>query len=126
MTFGTLIQTTLWPEVKAALLSWFPDAEAQLEPSERVFRELRLIVPRSSDMRISIETTFREGLDDEPFEDVVGLDGTLNRELSDFEAWGEPDSALAAREVRFSLALRPWDEWLGMSIDPDAPDPRKI
>ena len=51
MTLRNLIQTTLWPEVKAALLSLFPDEEANLEPNEGVFRGLRLIVPGSSDMR---------------------------------------------------------------------------
>ncbi len=81
MTLGNLIQTSLWPEVKAALLSLFPSEEASLGPYERVFRGLRLIVPGSSDMRICVEATFREGLDDEPFD-------------------------------------RPWNEWLGMSIDP--------
>ncbi len=118
MTLGNLIQTSLWPEVKAALLSLFPNEEASLGPYERVFRGLRLIVPGSSDMRICVEATFREGLDDEPFDEVVGRDGTLNRDLEDFEHWGEPESALATEEVRFSLALRPWNEWLGMSIDP--------
>lgn len=120
MTLADLVGTSGWAEVRATVLRIFPDAREHLEGYRRVFFELLRIAPRSNPMRIVIRTTFREGLDDEPFQEVVGRNGALNRDLEDFEHWGHArDSAVALTETDFGLSLRPWEEWLGMHIDAD-------
>ena len=120
MNLSELIRKISWADVKASLLWLYPDAGEALGEYQRVFHELRQKVPATSPMRISIRTTFREGIDDEPFEEVIGMDGSLNRDQEDFKHFGHaPDSPIALEETAFSLALEPWDKWLGMSIDPE-------
>ena len=120
MTLNDLIRTIDWVDVKGALSWLFPDDRKSLADFRRVFLQLLLKTPSSSRMRISIRTTFREGLDDTPFQEIIGRNSTLNRDLDDFEYLGQlPDSPFALEETVFSLALEPWDSWLGMHIDAD-------
>jgi len=59
-------------------------------------------------------------LDDKPFQEVIGMNGTLNRDQDDFGNCGKAaDSPFALEETAFALTLEPWEEWLGMEIDSD-------
>ncbi len=57
--------------------------------------------PEPNPMRISIECRPMPGLDEEPVPEVIGRDGTLNRELDDFRHWG--NSATPAQAVAYCL-----------------------
>jgi hypothetical protein len=60
---------------------------------------------------------FRPEIDETPYFDVAGRDGTLNRELEDFQHLKDSsDDEYADVEVDYSLSFHPWTSWLGMLI----------
>ena len=77
-------------------------------------------MPTANPTRLCIRPTLRPGLDDQPFPEVLGRNGTLNRDLDDFRHLGEAeDSTYALSEAEFALDFEPWNEWLGMEIEAD-------
>ena len=123
MDLSQLISTTEWTEVERSLLQQYPDARESLEGYRDTFFQLRRLTPVTTSMRLRIRNTFRPGLDDQPFPEVVGKNGTLNRDQEDFKHLGKAeDSTYALAETEFALELEPWDEWLGMEIDADTLD----
>ena len=121
MHLSHLIGVTDWADVERALVRHYPDARDSLDGYRETFFRLRQLRPVASAMRVCLRITFRPGLDDEPFLEVVGKNGTLNRESEDFRYLGEAeDSIYALSEAEFALELEPWSEWLGMEIDADA------
>lgn len=79
MIFAELLGSVGWPDIKAALLQCFPDAARSLESCRLMQEELRQLVPEESDMRIMVKESFTEGIDDEPYNEVVGRNGRLTR-----------------------------------------------
>lgn len=84
MTFSDLITRVSWPEVQAALLWLYPDEKDSLEGYRVVLAQLKRRQPNKSEMRIIVQEMFRPEIDETPYFDVAGRDGTLNRELEDF------------------------------------------
>lgn len=120
MLLSHLISAADWSDVERSLLKHYPDAEESREGYLETFLHLRHLHPVATTMRICLRTTFRPSLDDEPFLEVVGRNGTLNRDLEDFSYLGKAeDSTSALSEAEFAIELEPWSEWLGMEIDPD-------
>ncbi len=118
MNLKELVYRTNWCDVKASLINTYPDAERSIEGYELVFSTLSSLITQKTNMRIFIESVFREGIDKQPFVDVSGKNGTLNRNLSDFQHLGKPqDSEYANSEASFALEMVPWEEWLDMEID---------
>ena len=118
MNLKELVYRTNWCDVKASLINAYPDAERSIEGYELVFSTLSSLIPQKTNMRIFIESVFREGIDKQPFVDVSGKNGTLNRNLSDFQHLGKSqDSEYANSEASFALEMVPWEEWLDMEID---------
>jgi hypothetical protein len=115
-----LVGVADWADVERSLVQHYPDASESLDGYRETFFRLRDLRPVATTMRICVRTTFRPALDDHPFLEVVGRDGTLNRDSEDFNYLGESDdSVYALSEAEFALELRPWSEWLGMDIDAD-------
>lgn len=121
MKLSELITSVGWAEVKAALLWSYPEVEPSLEDYRRVFVSLQGLKPVPSRVRLVVHETFREGLDKEPFTGVYGRNGTRNRDLEDFKhAAHTADPGYADRETDFALGFVPWEQWLGMDVDPQA------
>lgn len=119
MTLSELIATVRWADVKASLIWGYPDVEASFEDYRRVLKSLRKLEPVPSTMRIIIRKTFPEDLDGASVDEVYGRDGRLNRDRKDFPDSGQSaDSSYALAETDFTLALEPWERWLGMAVDP--------
>lgn len=119
MTFAELVGSTTWAKVSAALQRQFPDERGNLSDYHKVFRDLRRMNPTPDAMRIAIVCESIPGDDEVPVPEVVGRDGTLNRDLDDFKYLGERATAeYGAEETRWSLSLRPWRSWLGMTVEP--------
>jgi hypothetical protein len=117
VTFAELITSTSWAEVKAALSWLFPGERGNLAVYRKIFHELQRIKSEASEMRIAIEC--RPVAGDEPRPEVVGRNGMLNRDLDDFKHLGKQATAeYGAEEVVWSLSLRPWRSWLGMTVEP--------
>lgn len=75
--------------------------------------------PEPDPMRIAIERRPIPGYDEEPAPEVIGRNGTLNRELDDFKhLGGQATAEYGAEETVWSLSLHPWRRWLGMTIEP--------
>jgi len=120
MKLSDLLASVTWADVKASLLWNYPGAEDSIEDYRRAFASLRKRDAVATEMRLLLRQTFREGLDEKPFIEVTGRDGTRNRDLEDFPHLGQSaDSEYAKAETDFSLALEPWERWLGMDIDPE-------
>lgn len=121
MNLRELLGRADWCDVKDCLVSAYPDHENNLEGFELVFLNLSSLVPCKTEMHLFIEETFTEGIDDQPFVDIRGRDGTLNRDLPDFKFTGTPDHhEYADSETIYGLDFVPWEEWLGMEIDPES------
>jgi hypothetical protein len=120
MHLSHLISVAHWTDVERSLVQHYPDARESLDGYRETFFHLRRLRPVATTMRICLRTTFRPALDDEPFLEVVGRNGTLNRDSEDFNCLGEAeDSIYALSEAGFGLELEPWSEWVGMGIDAD-------
>jgi hypothetical protein len=118
-TLAELTATTKWTEITAALAWLYPDERPRLEEYRRVFRELRALRPEAGAMRIAIECAPRLEPDDEPALEVIGRDGTCNRDLEEFAHWDEHARAEhGATQTTWSLSFHPWCAWLGMTIEP--------
>ena len=118
MTFLELLESVGWPETKAILLWSHPEVAESLDDYRLVLAKLRKLVPIEGNMRILLKETIREGPDDEPFIEVVGRNGQLNRDQCDFKYFQDSvDAEYANAETDFSLSLEPWEHWLGMRID---------
>lgn len=118
MTLADVIASTTWAEVKAALRWLFPHEMAQLPGYRQVFWELRQMKPAPDPMRISIELQLWAGDGEDSIPEVVGRDGTLNRDLKDFKYLEKhAHSEYGAEEVRWSITLLPRRNWLGMKIE---------
>jgi len=119
MKLSELISAVGWAEARASLLWSYPDVEKSIEGYRRVFDSLRRLKPAASSMRLVVHQAFREGLDDAPFVQVSGRNGTRNKDLEDFKhSEHAADPAYAEAEVGFALEFEPWEQWLGMEIDP--------
>lgn len=117
MTLKDLINRHHWASVKYHLVETYPNEAEQIDAYDLVYEELIRQSPKFSAMRIVVEE--QPGLDDEAHIDVSGRDGTLQKELDEFQYCNEaPDSAFANSEVSYAIEFCPWAEWLGMKIDP--------
>lgn len=118
-TLAELLATTRWTEIKAALAWLYPDEGPRLEDYRGVLRQLRTLEPEAVAMRIAIERAPGLDPDDEPALEVIGRDGTRNRDLEEFGHWDKRARAeYGTIETTWSLSFRPWREWLGMTVDP--------
>lgn len=118
MKLSELLAALTWADVKAALLWHYPATQEGMEDYRQVFSRLREMDKVASPMRIVLHQVSREGREEKPRTDVTGRDGTLNRELKDFQYLAQPvDPAYANAEVSYSLVYTPWEQWLGMDID---------
>lgn len=121
MKLSELIGSVGWAEVQASLLWSYPEVEPSIEDYRRVFVSLQGLKPVSSSVRLVVHETFREGLDKEPFTQVSGHNGTRNRDLEDLRhAAHSDDPGYADREADIALGFVPWEQWLGMDVDPQA------
>lgn len=119
MTLADVIASTTWAEVKAALRWLSPSEVMHLMEYKQVFRDLRQMRPEPDPMRISIEFQPLVGDDDDAIPEVVGRDGTLNRDLKEYKYLGSyADAGYGMEEARWAISLRPRRNWLGMEIEP--------
>lgn len=118
MKFADLVDSVEWSSVEDHLLSDFPEAEKVIDGIRSAFHTLRDLPAVDTDMRIVVQENDRGTFGEDPFTEVVGQDGTLNKELDDFEySDASEDSEYANEEVDYGLSLTPWDEWLGMDVE---------
>lgn len=119
MTLKELINRHPWAAVKYRLMELYPGEAYRIDAYASVHETLISLTPHPTTMRIIVEEVFRPGLDDEPYVNVSGRNGTLQKELKEFEHFGvSADSEFANSEVSYAIEYTPWEEWLGMEIEP--------
>ena len=105
MNLSDLFRTTAWPAVRRSLLRYYPAVRKELGQLEKVYLGLLPAAPVRSGTRVCVAvlTKTRPGAAVAP--DVFGLDGGMDEK---------------GREKRWALEFEPWENWLGMEIDPAA------
>lgn len=93
-----LLNTSRWDEVWPNLLRLYPDQEASLPGYERVYWMLLSATPVETTMRIVIEYVPKD-------DELGGYWDVSAQDLEDLEF--------------YAIEFRPWEEWLGMEIDPE-------
>jgi hypothetical protein len=121
MKLKELVLKTSWNAVKSSLFQIYPESERGIGKFKGVFEALLTLSPRETKMRLCLKEVLGEGIDEEPYVEVYGKDGTLNKDLPDFHHFSETASTeFANSETSFAIDLVPWEEWLGMELDPSA------
>jgi hypothetical protein len=119
MRFAELIQTTHWKNIQRALLEAYPDLD--IAGYKHVFTQLRTLEPVENTMRIRLTWIEPKNLGDERYVDVNGTDGTRFKDLEKSSTFvTASQQSTDEHEVAFGLDFKPWNEWLGMNIEPDS------
>lgn len=119
MRFAELIQTTQWKQIKRALLEAYPD----IDPAgyKYVFAQLRTLESIENTMQIRLTWIEPKNEGDERYVDVNGTDGTRLTDLEKSATFTAASQQLSyEQEVTFGLDFKPWNEWLGMNLEPDS------
>jgi hypothetical protein len=121
MTLAELIRSVSWPEVESLIPRFPHEPELNVKGYRHVFDELHRLRPAESRMRIVVQEHFDSDFDEAPVLEVLGRNGQLNRDQEDVRsASSEMDEEWLDSETDFALSLTPWEEWLGMQIDPNS------
>lgn len=119
MTFKELINRHPWAGVKYQLMELYPGEAYRIDAYAEVYETLVSLSPHPTDMRIVVKEVFDPEFDDKPHVDVSGCNGSLQKEQEEFAQSGRsPDSEFANSEVCYAIEFTPWEEWLGMAIEP--------
>jgi hypothetical protein len=119
MRFAELIQTTHWKNIKRALLEAYPDLDTA--GYKHVFTQLRTLEPIENTMRIRLTWIEPKNEGDERYVDVNGTDGTRFKDLEKSSTFATASQqSIDEQEVTFGLDFKPWNEWLGMNLEPDS------
>ena len=130
MKLKDLIDNSYWEFVEKQLYSWYYKPEDDLYRYRKVYDELRMMVPKETKMRLYLQLVtwdeIEDKLLDEPYVHIYGMNGTLEKESSDFEFYKfktlEEKEEFGNREVSYGLEFNSWDKWLGMEIDKETLD----
>jgi hypothetical protein len=130
MKLKTLIDNSYWEFVEKQLYSWYYKPEDDLYRYRKIYDELRMMVPKETKTRLYLQLVTRDVVEDklldEPYVHIYGMDGTLEKESSDFEFYKfktpEEKEEFGNREVSYGLEFNSWDKWLGMEVDKETLD----
>lgn len=117
MTLRELLESTSRADLDDAIARLFPKDVAFREEYGRLVDSLASLNCRRHPMRISIEAERFPSDPRHPDLQVVGRDGSLNRDLPDWAECSAPGE-FDEEEATYSLTFVPWSERLGMAIDP--------
>ena len=114
MKFKKLIEKYSLDEVWATLRKLYPEQKKSCDGYKQVFSELRTMKPKGTKMRIIVEEVPAER-NQEAYVHVSGKNGTLKKagHSKHFK-----DDGKGIQEESFAIEYTPWEEWLGMIIDP--------
>jgi hypothetical protein len=117
MNYKEVITGTPWADVETQLLKDYPGSD--LPGHARAYEILQGLEAQANPMRIVVEVLEPEDPEDLAEVDVFGLNGTLRRDHEAF-ASDAANGTLESlnEEMPCALDLMPWEEWLGMEVDP--------
>ena len=125
MNFQQLLKSVSWIDVWETLIENYPDQVELKDEYYRTFSRCRIGELASTKMRICVskvnpqEWELEIDPESEPWVDVGGRDGTLNKDTDEYKEghfiYGEEN---ANEEVHYGIEFTPWNEWIAMTIDP--------
>ncbi|MBM3279460.1 MAG: hypothetical protein FJY95_15485 [Candidatus Handelsmanbacteria bacterium] len=108
-----------WAGARYYLLGSYPETRDDVDKYGSVFEALVYMVPRPSTVHIFVDSVLVPGGGAAPSVRVFGRDGRMMKDMPDFDRFGRSrESPLADTLVSFALQFVPWEDWLGMEIDP--------
>lgn len=120
MKFKELLDDTTWVQIEESLKKIYQVTDRNLEGYMSVVQKLSTMTPKESNMRICIDWVPPDGkLVDEGYWDIHGRNGTLHKDTEDVKIFPKAGEDWLNSEVNWGLEFNPWNEWLGMSIDPE-------
>lgn len=124
MKLAELLETVEWEEVKNNHFLDYYESEETVTDFLLLFSKLHRLEPVESGMRIIIREADLSGNPDdleegeEIFYQLIGKNGTLNKEIKGFEYHRKADDpGFAHSETEYELIYVAWEEWLGMEVD---------
>jgi hypothetical protein len=122
MIFKEVITDTPWADVARHLRTDYPRCD--LPGHARAYEILQGLEAQANPMRIVVKILEPEGPGDLAEVDVFGLNGTLRRDHEAFAAEAAKGTLESPnQEMPYALDLTPWEEWLGMEVDPGSLEP---
>jgi hypothetical protein len=126
MTLYEIFHTVPWSAVEIALKDHYDITPKSLEGHHVIFDRCLVLEPVTVKMILRIRTHIEDG---EDYIDIVGTDGTKCKDLPDYrESTEEQIESMkklgltptkADDLVEYALEFQPWQEWLGMTIEPE-------
>lgn len=119
MKFKEIINKTNWDDVRSILYEYYyKDSEdySVLYEYERIFNELKILKEEDCDnMRLYVEKY--KGFNDEDSIEVIGRNGTLNKDSEDFKFFKDNvDEKFANSEITYAIEMIKWEKWLDMKV----------
>jgi hypothetical protein len=119
MNFKDVITRTPWANVETQLLKAYPNANVSRHG--QAYEILKSLEAKPNTMRIVLEVFEPEGPDEPGEVDVYGLNGALRRDFETFAPEVADETLeLPDQEMPYALDVTPWEDWLGMQIDPSS------
>lgn len=127
MTFKEAISKVPWRDVEKFMVDYYTIdiASEDIPHYQHIFNQLHFMTPVETTMRLCLSRVTEDVLDIdkddfEPYVDIYGKNGTLNKESSDYEHFKDNvTDEFAQSESTYALEFTPWDQWLYMTIDED-------
>lgn len=119
MKFKEIINKTNWDDIRSVLYEYYykeSEDYSILYEYERIFNELKILKEEDCEnMRLYVEKY--KGFNNEDSIEVIGRNGTLNRDSEDFEFFkNSVDEKFANSEITYALEMIKWEKWLDMKV----------
>jgi hypothetical protein len=119
MNFKDVVTRTPWANVETQLLKSYPNANVSRHG--QAYEILKSLEAKPNPMRIVLEILQPASLEEPAEVDVFGLNGTLRRAFETFALEvADGTLELTDQEMPYALDVTPWEDWLGMQIDPSS------
>lgn len=127
MNFKDVLYEVQWNDVESLMKDYYyndnDDWPIDCPKYKQMFGELHFINAVETKMRLCLEHKYTDAAEDEAdnyehYIEVIGRDGSLVKESSDYEYFKDNISDEAANaESTYAIEFSPWEKWLGMEID---------
>lgn len=116
MKFKDIINEVYWGDVELIIKEYYNEENSMYE---NVFNELKTLKEEDCDgMRLYVEEY--KGFDEELSVEVIGRNGSLNKDSLDFEFFKDNvTEEYANSETTYALEMTSWGKWLNMDVSLD-------
>lgn len=113
MKFKDIINKVYWNDVEFIINNYYKEDTTMYE---KVFNELKILKEENCDnMRLYVEEY--KDFDGELSIEVIGRNGSLNKDSSDFEFYKDNvTEEYANSETTYALEMTRWEKWLDMEV----------